>query len=41
MQEIKQLLAIKQSLKVKYKSLGRNFSINGKLVGDIGEDEVV
>lgn len=37
MQEIKQLLAITQSLKEKYKSLGRNFSLDGKLVGDIGE----
>lgn len=36
MQEIKQLLAIKQSLKEKYKSLGRNFSLNGKLIGDLG-----
>lgn len=37
MQEIKQLLEITKQLKEKYKPLGRNFSLDGKLVGDIGE----
>jgi len=34
MEEIKQLLKITKSLKEKY---GKNFSLDGKLVGDIGE----
>lgn len=34
MEEIKQLLTITKSLKEKY---GKNFSLDGKLVGDIGE----
>lgn len=34
MKEIKQLLAITKALKEKY---GKNFTLDGKLVGDIGE----
>ncbi len=34
MKEIKQILAITKKLKVKY---GRNFLLDGKLVGDIAE----
>jgi hypothetical protein len=37
MEEIKQLLAITQKLKDKYVHLNKNFSLDGKLVGDIGE----
>ncbi len=37
MKEIKQLLAITQSLKNKYVHLNKQFSLDGKLVGDIGE----
>ncbi|MBL0202395.1 MAG: hypothetical protein IPP81_20235 [Chitinophagaceae bacterium] len=37
MEEIKQLLAITQKLKEKYVHLNKNFSLDGKLVGDIGE----
>lgn len=37
MQEIKQLLAITQQLKDRYKHLNKNFTLDGKLVGDIGE----
>lgn len=37
MEEIKQLLAITQKLKDKYKHLNKQFSLDGKLVGDIGE----
>lgn len=37
MEEIKQLLAITQKLKDKYIHLNKNFSLDGKLVGDIGE----
>ena len=37
MQEIKQLIAITQSLKEKYKHHNKNFTLDGKLVGDIGE----
>ncbi len=35
MEEIKQLLAITQKLKVKY--INKQFTLDGKLVGDIGE----
>ena len=37
MEEIKELLAITQKLKDKYIHLNKNFSLDGKLVGDIGE----
>lgn len=37
MEEIKQLLAITQKLKEKYKHHDKNFTLDGKLVGDIGE----
>ena len=37
MQEIKQLLQIIKNLQEKYKPHGRKFSLDGKLVGDIGE----
>ena len=37
MEEIKQLLAITQKLKDKYVHLNKQFSLDGKLVGDIGE----
>ncbi len=37
MEEIKQLLAITKKLKKKYVHLNKNFSLDGKLVGDIGE----
>ena len=37
MEEIKQLLAITQTLKDKYIHLNKQFSLDGKLVGDIGE----
>jgi hypothetical protein len=37
MEEIKQLLAITQKLREKYIHLNKQFSLDGKLVGDIGE----
>lgn len=37
MEEIKQLLEITQRLKAKYIHLNKQFSLDGKLVGDIGE----
>lgn len=37
MKEIKQLLTITKSLEKTYESTGRTFSLDGKLVGDIGE----
>lgn len=37
MQEIKELLAITKKLKEKYIHLNKQFSLDGKLVGDIGE----
>ena len=37
MQEIKQLLAITLSLKEKHKHHNKRFTLDGKLVGDIGE----
>ena len=37
MEEIKKLLEITQKLKDKYIHLNKNFSLDGKLVGDIGE----
>lgn len=37
MEEIKQLLAITQKLRNKYIHLNKQFSLDGKLVGDIGE----
>ena len=37
MQEIKELLAITKRLKDKYIHLNKQFSLDGKLVGDIGE----
>lgn len=37
MEEIKQSLAITKKLKEKYVHLNKNFSLDGKLVGDIGE----
>ncbi len=37
MKEIKELLAITQKLKEKYIHLNKKFSLDGKLVGDIGE----
>jgi hypothetical protein len=37
MEEIKELLAITKKLKEKYVHLNKNFSLDGKLVGDIGE----
>ena len=37
MQEIQQLLAITRSLKEKYKHHNKSFTLDGKLVGDIGE----
>lgn len=37
MEEIKELLAITQKLREKYIHLNKQFSLDGKLVGDIGE----
>ena len=37
MKEIKELLAITKSLKKEYGNHKRNFTLDGKLVGDIGE----
>lgn len=37
MQEIQQLLAITSALKEKYKHHNKSFTLDGKLVGDIGE----
>jgi hypothetical protein len=37
MQEIQQLLAITRALKEKYKHHCKSFTLDGKLVGDIGE----
>ncbi len=37
MEEIKQILAITQKLRDKYIHLNKKFSLDGKLVGDIGE----
>ena len=37
MQEIQQLLAITRALKEKYKHYNKSFTLDGKLVGDIGE----
>lgn len=37
MEEIKELLAITQKLRDKYIHLNKQFSLDGKLVGDIGE----
>ena len=37
MEEIKQLLEITGKLRAKYKHLNKSFSLDGKLVGDIGE----
>lgn len=37
MEEIRELLAITKKLKDKYLHLNKNFSLDGKLVGDIGE----
>ena len=37
MQEIQQLLAITKALKKKYKHHNKSFTLDGKLVGDIGE----
>ena len=37
MQEIQQLLAITRALKEKYKLHNKSFTLDGKLVGDIGE----
>lgn len=37
MEEIKQLLEITQKLEAKYIHLNKQFSLDGKLVGDIGE----
>lgn len=37
MQEIKQLLEITHSLKEKYRHHNKSFTLDGKLVGDIGE----
>lgn len=37
MEEIKQLLAITKKLQEKYNHHNKNFSLDGKLVGDIGE----
>ena len=37
MEEIKQLLEITKSLRKKYEEHGRNFTLDGRLVGDIGE----
>lgn len=37
MQEIQQLLAISSALKEKYKHHNKSFTLDGKLVGDIGE----
>ena len=37
MQEIQQLLAVTNSLKEKYKHHNKSFTLDGKLVGDIGE----
>lgn len=37
MEEIKQLLEISQKLKEKFSHLNKQFSLDGKLVGDIGE----
>ncbi|MBK7959270.1 MAG: hypothetical protein IPK03_14965 [Bacteroidetes bacterium] len=37
MKEIKELLEITKKLKERYKHHGKNFTIDGRLVGDIGE----
>lgn len=37
MEEINQLLEITNKLRLKYKKFGKNFTLDGKLVGDIGE----
>jgi hypothetical protein len=37
MKEINELLVITQKLREKYKKYGRQFTLDGKLVGDIGE----
>ena len=37
MKEINELLAINQRLREKYKKYGKQFTLDGKLVGDIGE----
>lgn len=37
MKEIRELLEITERLRQKYKDLGKQFSLDGKLVGDIGE----
>ncbi len=37
MKEIKELLAITKKLRDQYKHLGKQFTLDGKLVGDIGE----
>lgn len=37
MKEIEQLLKITNKLKERYQHLGKNFTLDGKLVGDIGE----
>jgi hypothetical protein len=37
MEEIKQLLSITHKLRERYKLLNKQFSLDGKLVGDIGE----
>lgn len=37
MQEIQQLLALTRALKEKYKHHNKSFTLDGKLVGDIGE----
>jgi hypothetical protein len=37
MEEIRQLLEITSKLRAKYKDYGKNFTIDGRLVGDIGE----
>jgi hypothetical protein len=37
MKEIKQLLKITNNLRTKYNKYGKNFTLDGKLVGDIGE----
>jgi len=37
MKEINELLAVTKSLRLKYKKHGKQFTLDGKLVGDIGE----
>ncbi len=37
MREIKQLLAITDKLRSRYQDVGKQFTLDGKLVGDIGE----